>query len=106
MLDMFQLIASSNVCGWKLSFLNGDLNYQIEHHLFPRIHHGHYPRIAPVVKEFWEEKRIPYTHFDTVSENAAAMVKHIWEMGTKDVPRAAQKLQSKVGTAAASEQHH
>ena len=31
-----QLITSSNVCGWKLGMLNGGLNYQIEHHLFPR----------------------------------------------------------------------
>jgi hypothetical protein len=30
---------------------NGGLNYQIEHHLFPRMSHAHYWLIAPVVRE-------------------------------------------------------
>ncbi len=45
-----QMITSSNVCGKWLCFLNGGLNYQIEHHLFPRMHHSHYPTASPIVK--------------------------------------------------------
>ena len=28
----------------------GGLNYQIEHHLFPRVPHTHYPQIAEIVR--------------------------------------------------------
>ena len=45
-----QAETSSNVCGSKLAWINGGLNYQIEHHLFPRVHHSYYPIIAPTVK--------------------------------------------------------
>lgn len=88
----FQVITSSNVGGKFLCFLNGGLNYQIEHHLFPRMHHGHYPKIAPVVKQFCAEKGIPYQHFPTVSSNAWACAKHLLEMGTQDVPKSAKHL--------------
>src|SRR5438445_8769942 len=32
-----------------LTWVLGGLNYQIEHHLFPRVPHTHYPRIAEIV---------------------------------------------------------
>ena len=47
----FQIATSSNVGGSLLCHLNGGLNYQIEHHLFPRVNHCHYPLIAPVVRQ-------------------------------------------------------
>ena len=34
-----------------LSWFIGGLNFQIEHHLFPRICHVHYPPLAPLVEE-------------------------------------------------------
>jgi linoleoyl-CoA desaturase len=43
-----------------LSWYVGGLNFQVEHHLFPRISHVHYPRIAPIVKQTAEEFGIPY----------------------------------------------
>ena len=46
-----QIATSSNVGGSLLCHLNGGLNYQIEHHLFPRVNHCHYPLIAPVVRQ-------------------------------------------------------
>ena len=45
-----QAASSSNVGGSLLCFINGGLNYQIEHHLFPRMSHCHYPLIAPMVR--------------------------------------------------------
>ena len=45
-----QVAASSNVGGWWLCQMHGGLNYQIEHHLFPRMNHCHYPTIAPIVR--------------------------------------------------------
>lgn len=38
----------------------GGLNYQIEHHLFPKISHVHYPAIAPIVRQVCAEHGVPY----------------------------------------------
>lgn len=43
-----------------LSYYVGGLNFQIEHHLFTRICHVHYPAIAPIVKQTAAEYGIPY----------------------------------------------
>ncbi|MCW5829352.1 MAG: acyl-CoA desaturase [Deltaproteobacteria bacterium] len=48
----------------------GGLNFQIEHHLFPRICHVHYPDIAPIVKQTAAEFGIPYTEFETILAGA------------------------------------
>jgi fatty acid desaturase (delta-4 desaturase) len=76
-----QVTASSNFGYETWCFLHGGLNYQIEHHLFPRIHHAHYPRIAPLVRQYCAVKGIPYKHFPTVWENFVSTVKHFYKMG-------------------------
>ena len=43
-----------------ISWYVGGLNFQVEHHLFPRICHVHYPKIAAIVKQTAEEFRVPY----------------------------------------------
>ncbi len=43
-----------------ISWYVGGLNYQIEHHLFPKVCHVHYPKIAGIVKKTAEEFNIPY----------------------------------------------
>lgn len=79
-----QAASSSNVGGSILCFMNGGLNYQIEHHLFPRIQHTHYPTIAPVVREFCLSKGIPYVHFPTISENVRSCLEHLYIMGNSE----------------------
>ena len=83
------MISSSNVGGALLCFFNGGLNYQIEHHLFPRISHCHYPTIAPVVREFCEERKIPYVHFATVAENVSSCTRHLLDLGANQKPKTA-----------------
>jgi linoleoyl-CoA desaturase len=41
-------------------FVCGGLNHQVEHHLFPRICHVHYPALAPLVLETAKEFGLPY----------------------------------------------
>ena len=41
-------------------FICGGLNFQVEHHLFPKVSHGHYPAIAPIVKQTALEYGLPY----------------------------------------------
>lgn len=43
-----------------LSWYVGGLNYQIEHHLFPKICHVHYPSIAGIVRDTASEFSVPY----------------------------------------------
>ena len=47
---------TSRIFSWCL----GGLNYQIEHHLFPKICHVHYRKISKIVKETAEEFNLPY----------------------------------------------
>lgn len=76
-----QVEASSNVGGQNLCFINGGLNYQIEHHLFPRVPHTYYPRIAPVVKAFVQARGCNYVHFDTVAGNLASVFTRLSKLG-------------------------
>jgi len=50
-----------------ISWYVGGLNFQIEHHLFTKVCHVHYPKIAPIVKKTAEEFGIPYMENDTFS---------------------------------------
>lgn len=43
-----------------LTFYCGGLNYQIEHHIFHKISHVHYPAISKIIKETCEEFGKPY----------------------------------------------
>jgi linoleoyl-CoA desaturase len=52
------------VIGWYV----GGLNYQIEHHLFPRVSHVHYPAIAPIVERTAREFGLPYNVNRTLLE--------------------------------------
>jgi linoleoyl-CoA desaturase len=38
----------------------GGLNFQIEHHLFPRVSHLHYPALSKIVRQTCSEYDIPY----------------------------------------------
>lgn len=49
-----------------VSWFAGGLNYQIEHHLFPRISHVHYPAISKIVKAKCAEYGLPYHSIPTM----------------------------------------
>lgn len=46
----------NRVLGWFV----GGLNYQIEHHLFPKICHVHYPALSKIVEEVCQEHGVRY----------------------------------------------
>ncbi|MDQ3051590.1 MAG: acyl-CoA desaturase [Bacteroidota bacterium] len=48
-----------------LTWYLGGLNYQVEHHLFPRICHVHYPALAPIVEATAKEFDVPYLQNET-----------------------------------------
>lgn len=59
----------SRIAAWLL----GGLNFQIEHHLFPRICHVHYPAISKLVESTCQEFGVKYTEHDTIG---AGIVSH------------------------------
>lgn len=48
-----------------LSWYVGGLNFQVEHHLFPKICHVHYPQIAGIVESTAAEFNVPYLEHKT-----------------------------------------
>ena len=58
-----------------LSWYVGGLNHQIEHHLFPKISHVHYPSIADIVKQTALEFNIPYLENKTLGQALRSHVK-------------------------------
>jgi linoleoyl-CoA desaturase len=48
-----------------LNWVAGGLNFQIEHHLFPRICHTYYPDISDLVRCTAAEFGLPYHHYET-----------------------------------------
>ena len=55
------------------AFLCGGLNRQIEHHLFPKVCHIHYPVITAIVRETAHEFGLPYIENQTFS---SALISH------------------------------
>jgi linoleoyl-CoA desaturase len=66
-----------------LSWYVGGLNYQVEHHLFPRVCSVHYPAISPIVEEVARECGVPYYAQPTLS---AAVRSHLRMLRTLGQP--------------------
>jgi linoleoyl-CoA desaturase len=66
-----------------ISWAVGGLNYQIEHHLFPRVSHIHYPALSKIVKEHCEQFELPYHSFPTVSHAIGSHLRTMKHLGQK-----------------------
>ncbi len=66
-----------------ISWFVGGLNYQIEHHLFPRVSHVHYPAISKIVMQKCAEFNLPYNKYDTMSEAVASHFRVMKDLGKK-----------------------
>ncbi|MBY0347458.1 MAG: acyl-CoA desaturase [Hydrotalea flava] len=64
-----------------VSWLVGGLNFQIEHHLFPKISHVHYPAISKIVRTVCKEYQLQYIEYPTVRGAVAAHVRFLRKMG-------------------------
>jgi linoleoyl-CoA desaturase len=60
----------------------GGLNFQIEHHLFPRISHIHYPSINSIIRQVCIEMGLPYIEHATMQRAIASHIAHLKRMGT------------------------
>lgn len=66
-----------------ISWLVGGLNFQIEHHLFPRISHIHYPALSKIVKERCRQFNLPYHSFPKLSDAISSHVKIMKRLGKR-----------------------
>jgi linoleoyl-CoA desaturase len=66
-----------------LTWYLGGLNYQIEHHLFPRVCHVHYPALSPIVSATCQEFGIPYRSHRTVSGAVASHFRWLRRLGAE-----------------------
>jgi linoleoyl-CoA desaturase len=64
-----------------ISWLLGGLNFQVEHHLFPRISHVHYPQISRLVRETCREFNIPYLEYPSMGKAFYSHLQHLQSMG-------------------------
>jgi len=70
-----QILTTANFSGNStfFSWFVGGLNYQIEHHLFPRVCHIHYKDLSKIVRATAEEYNLPYhsqkTWFKAISNH-------------------------------------
>lgn len=64
-----------------ISWFVGGLNYQIEHHLFPKISHIHYPQIRRIIKETCAEFNVPYIEYPKLRHAVASHVSFLKQMG-------------------------
>jgi linoleoyl-CoA desaturase len=66
-----------------ISWFVGGLNYQIEHHLFPRISHIHYPRLSKIVQDHCQQFQLPYHSFPRLRMAVASHVRTMKKLGQK-----------------------
>lgn len=75
-----------------ITFYVGGLNYQIEHHLFQRICHVHYPAIAPIVEQTAKEYGIPYIKNETFGKALASHARLLNHLGRYDTLKASSEF--------------
>jgi len=64
-----------------ISFLVGGLNFQIEHHLFPKISHVHYPAISKIIKQTCAEFDVKYHEFKRLHHAVISHAMYLRKMG-------------------------
>lgn len=64
-----------------VSWLVGGLNFQIEHHLFPKISHVHYPAISKIIRKACEDYGVNYIEYPKVRYAVASHVAFLRQMG-------------------------
>ncbi|MDB5229822.1 MAG: acyl-CoA desaturase [Chitinophagaceae bacterium] len=64
-----------------ISWLVGGLNFQIEHHLFPKISHVHYPAISKIIKEICQERNVQYVEYRKMGQAVKSHIAYLRKVG-------------------------
>jgi fatty acid desaturase len=79
-----QVETSSTYGGFIAGALTGGLNFQIEHHLFPRMCSAYYPVIAPTVREVCKKHGVRYVYYPWVFQNLVSTLSYMHKTGAGD----------------------
>ncbi|HEV7782974.1 MAG TPA: acyl-CoA desaturase [Chitinophagaceae bacterium] len=66
-----------------ISWWVGGLNFQVEHHLFPRISHVHYPEISKIIKKACQDFNFPYIEYPRMRMAVVSHVQHLKHLSRK-----------------------
>lgn len=66
-----------------ISWWVGGLNFQVEHHLFPRISHVHYPAISKIIKKACQDFGFPYIEYPKMRTAVVSHVIHLRNLSRK-----------------------
>ncbi|MDR6566485.1 linoleoyl-CoA desaturase [Chitinophaga ginsengisegetis] len=66
-----------------ISWFVGGLNYQVEHHLFPRISHVHYPALSKIVAAKCAEHNLTYNSIPTMQGAVISHFRFMKALGAK-----------------------
>jgi fatty acid desaturase (delta-4 desaturase) len=77
-----QVETSSTYGSFISGYVTGGLNFQVEHHLFPRMSSAWYPYIAPTVREICKKHGVKYTYYPWVHQNLISTIKYLHQTGT------------------------
>jgi len=77
-----QVETSSTYGGFIAGYLTGGLNFQVEHHLFPRMSSAWYPHIAPKVREICKKHDVHYAYYPWPHQNFISTVMYMHRAGT------------------------
>lgn len=77
-----QVETSSTYGGAISGYLTGGLNFQVEHHLFPRMSSAWYPYIAPKVREVCEKHGVRYVYYPWILQNLFSTFRYMHRAGT------------------------
>lgn len=67
-----------------ITWLLGGLNFQIEHHLFPRISHVHYPAISKIIRHTCMEYGIHYIEYPHMRSAIYSHILYLKRIGQAD----------------------
>lgn len=62
-------------------WFTGGLNFQIEHHLFPKVSHVHYGRISKIVKDLCKKYNVTYHEYPTLFHAFKSHIVHLKMVG-------------------------
>jgi linoleoyl-CoA desaturase len=72
-----------------ISWFVGGLNYQVEHHLFPRISHVHYPALSKIVAAKCQEFGVQYNSMPTMQAAVRSHFRFMRQLGRKPIAKPA-----------------
>lgn len=67
-----------------ISWWVGGLNFQVEHHLFPRVSHVHYPAISKIIKKACQDFGVPYIEYPKMRTAVVSHVTHLKNLSRRN----------------------